>query len=491
MGWLLNRTREYPQELAQALSRATRRIYIDRYRSRTTVTPENITTALSWVYVRKIEDETIVAENKQVRYITRAITRGIAVESAANDVMEFINSRIENVSYHIALLTFNTATNAAAEEIIRTNLTNDNSYAELNVRPIVTTTPNHKIRIYKTEKNNKITYIILNNLDTPEVVFKISTAIMLDLNKFNEKTDVFAEAYLNGNPDKVSEVVEEYYREYNANKTEREFKQALNSLQDSLEAGEEQVHIDAITNIEYEIEREYKNLASYYTALDDAKAKYLLFKLNSSNAKTEELKRFITSCKNNISYISCTHGRIYMVYKTPLLYFEPELMQRYFDSQRNNCVNILPDALQNLLKDIFINKTHDLLIESGFELNLVTGSIGFINPVSVLNLTPATVTGMPNPHHYYYDCWGDNKVCITQAVRNKNYVEAILQTFSAIAGLSLSDTAVLTRFTERELTEYRETPCIKVKETGELLTINEYRRRFENVSNANDGTANS
>lgn len=93
--------------------------------------------------------------------------------------------------------------------------------------------------------------------------------------------------------------------------------------------------------------------------------------------------------------------------------------------------------------------------------------------------------GIPNPHHKYYNCWGDNQSNIVRALVDKDYITAITTAFAATSGLNISDTAVMEKFVNDELPyRYSDTPCLKNTATGELITINTYKRRFEdNASN--------
>lgn len=83
--------------------------------------------------------------------------------------------------------------------------------------------------------------------------------------------------------------------------------------------------------------------------------------------------------------------------------------------------------------------------------------------------------GIPNPHIKRYDCWGDNYPRIIRALEDLDYVTAYSQAKSAIAGLNIDDGAVMDefyRYLSRE-GRYTKIKCIKIPETGELMTIGE------------------
>ena len=486
MQWL-NATTVQTTELVNARNKLARRLMIDRYRSRTNVTPDHIYTAYSWLALSKIENDTIVDERLMARYITRALTRGVETEEALNTAREVI-ADAEASNYNYTMLTFNTATNAAASETLQTQLDADTEYLELNVRALVTTTPNHKVRIYKKVMGERTVYVILNNLDTPEVVFKIATAILLNTNLFGELTTTLAEGYLAGDGDKVNAVVTQYYAEYNSTRQERAIREAIDNMETVLTQNREREYTDKINRAQRDLDDLYDRITTATKLLNDRKAEYLLYKLTDEDSKVAELKQFLNASKDKLSYVNYTSGYLTLVYNTPMLYFEPQSAQRYFDSTRTNIMNSAPTATQQLLKDIFINCTHTLMIQSGVTLNLTRPSVAFVNPTSVLNVMSVNdLQGMFNPHHYYYNCWGDNQSLIVRALTEHDYITAILQSFAAMAGVNVTDTAVMTKFVEREIPEFKNTPCIKVNETNEIITFTEYSRRLtERASNQND-----
>ena len=247
----------------------------------------------------------------------------------------------------------------------------------------------------------------------------------------------------------------------------------------------EREYTDKIARAQRELDDLYERITDYTKRLNDRKAEYLLYKLTDEDTRVAELKQFLNASKDKLSYLKYEAGYLTMVYNTPLLYYEPHSAQRYFDSTRENIMNSADPATQQLLKDIFINGSHTLMIQSGVTLNLTRPDVAFANPLSVLPvMSVRELNGMYNPHHYYYNCWGDNQSLIIRALTDHDYITAILQAFAAIAGINVTDTAVINKFVERELPEFKNTPCIRVNETQEIITFVEYSRRLtERASN--------
>ena len=478
--WVVPQTIPTPAELAAAIRYITRKLVIDRYRSRTDVTIQHINGAFAWYKLPIItqDNDYIPADPNSMRYLTFPIKRGIPEELALQMVKDKLNT-ISMLSSPFQVIMFNSSTAAAATETVTQWFDADENWNEIDIATMVTSAPNHKVKLYKhtEETYNKVIYAIINNIDTPTVLYKLAAAIMLDTNKFGENTRTLAEAWMSGTGDTICTAIINYYEAYKAEEEKRRKENALNELCTAMSENRDSEFKRKIEEVQNEIDQMLTMLRDYNVKMDKIKGEYLLYKLSNEDEKAEELKKFIESCGNAIRYINYDSGILYLVYKTSLMYYEPDLLKNYFRSTRNNSVNGAPAWKQQLLKDIFLENKYTLLIESGVALNIRNITVHYYNPTSN-NICPdiSALTGIPNPHHMYYDCWGDNLSNIIKALREKDYITAILTSFAAMSGLSISDIAVITKFIERELDEYSNVGCLKNKETGEILTITEYRR---------------
>lgn len=480
--WLTPPTTNMPEELANATGLSRRRTRINRYRSRTDVTEDMISTAFAWMRLPKLADNELTAPNANyMQYITRSVQRGISVEDAKDNAARIISDAVNN-GYATTVLTFNTATAATPAEAIKTMLDEASDlYTELNVRTMLVSSPNHKIHIYKRTNEERTLYVILNNIDSPAVVFKIAAAIMYEQNFFGEDTQKFAQTWLSGNPTEIFALIANHYKAYNDTKKEREFNAALSGLITSVDEAKKSTYNRKIRDIQDEIDNYYATIEDRIKTLNKIKGEYLLQLTTNTDERINDLKNYLSTCRDKISYIAVDGHYLTIIYRTELMYFEENLLQPYFNSNRDNIVNNAPDWMQQLLKDLFINKTYTLQIESGIYLDLHAKTFRYINPTSYIEYN--CLCGIPNPHHKYYNCWGDNTPIIHKAMLESDYLTAILTAFAAMSGLSLSDTAVLDKFINNEFYEFDNTLCIKINETDEVITPEEYRRRFNNASN--------
>ena len=486
LAWVTPSQRLTPNELASADSLSRRRMSIDRYRSRTEVTNEHINAAYAWLRLPVIGTTDLIHHDYYdafTIYRTIAVPRGVGEQEALGTIRVAINQTIERARI-LNIITLNTGTAAAASNCIKEFFDNSDMWNELDIRTLVTSAPTHKVNMYKHITNHgtsydRTTYIILNNLDTPSVIFKIATAIMLDLNLFKDDTEKFANAWLSGNADTVYDTVTNYYAEYKRNKALLQRMEAIEKLSKSMGDNRENEFKRRIQEIEERLNEAMNDIRTYTQRMDAVKGEYLLYKLEDDTKKTEELKTFFKAIGDKLVYVRFNDNKLSIVYRTKLVYFEPDLLRRYLDSTRPNCVTGAATYIKQLLIDIFLERKYDLLIETGAVLYIQDNNVAYMPPE---NAAETRLSGIPNPHHKYYNCWGDNKPSIVNALINKDYITAISQTFAAMSGLNISDTAVMERFIREELQQYSEVACLEDKNTGEVITISDYRRRFEDAS---------
>ena len=167
-----------------------------------------------------------------------------------------------------------------------------------------------------------------------------------------------------------------------------------------------------------------------------------------------------------------------MRYRTPLLYWDADVFKILRESTNRNPMHPSDNAKQQLIDDIFDTGRVTLWFDSGFRYNLVNNGINHINITNNFNDVPAA-KGLPNPHHYYFDCWGDNASMIAQAQSRGDNVVALAQVFAAIAGLNLSDSVVTNKFVNEMFDTHCRVKCLEIKETNEFISIEEYFRRYQ------------
>ena len=476
MLWEQSPTLAMPTELGAAIRIAHRKTNLNVYRSRLNFDNELIYTAFSWLWLPIITDNTVRDTNTSFRFTTQALTRGDATQATDEAYRTYTN--ICNIDDEYSLTIFNSVNNSQAAAMLTERLLQEERLQHLNVRPVITLNVNHNIKMFT---DNAGRYFVISNQYTHELMFKLSAVMLNAYTPFDEEyRSALAQAYLSGAADNVINAIGNRYADIARLRQETRMVQAIENLTLNLDAGELQRIEDSIRDGEEAIRRAYVQIDQMYTHLRELQAQYVLKLTEDASDAEEQLKTFLMSSRNHFRYIEYNARRkqLSFVYETALIYFDQNAYDIYAHSTRPNMVTNATPALRSLLDDIFVTHMIKMHFVSGVKLNMETGDICYLDPYT----TPDTVIdGLSNPHHKHYNCFGDNVSQVRQAVRNKDYVSAILQAESAIAGINIADATVFKKFVEDDLNYSTAIPCLEVAATGERITIEEYIRRYNNA----------
>lgn len=477
MLWEQSPTLAMPTELDAAIRTAHRRTNLNVYRSRLNFDNEFIYTAFSWLWLPIITNNTVRDTNASFRFTTQALTRGDAAQ--ATDEAYRVYTNICNIDGY-SLTIFNSVNNSQAATMLTERFLQEERLQQLNVRPVITLNVNHSIKIFT---DNAGRYFVISNQYTHELMFKLSAVMLNTYTPFDEEyRSALAQAYLSGAANNIINAIGNRYADIARLRQETRMVQAIENLTLNLDSGELQRIENNIRDKEEAIRQAYAQIDQMYAHLREFQAQYLLKLTEDVSAAEEQLKTFLMSSRNHFRYIEYNARRkqLNFVYATALIYFDQGAYDIYARSTRPNMVTNAAPEIKSLLDDIFVTHMIKLHFVSGVQLNMETGDIRYLDPYS----TPDTVVdGLSNPHHKHFNCFGDNVSQLRQAVRNKDYVSAILQAESAIAGINIADATVFRRFVEDDLTYSTAIPCLEVAATGERMTIEEYIRRYNNAPN--------
>ena len=312
----------------------------------------------------------------------------------------------------------------------------------------------HKFIIDKTTNGYDIYYVEWSNEIIIETYFRLAkeekVPVVLDPEKgiFQYLED--CNAYL----DEAREFLQEAKR-----------RKDLKAACDAMKGRRKQNLIHRIDNVKEKIERktdEIRRLSLDVRQLN----KDLLFFENTSSETDDFCQMIMTS--ENIKNVIVSGNDISITVTQPLLFWEDEDFE---DNKDGITFRSLSADQRKLLCDIFENRTIELLIEQQFSMNIDTAKIRSCRDYVSEGL------GIPNPHHYYFDCWGDNGYHINKALASGDLVTALNQAIAATASFALSDGSVWSKFIESELREFPDYKCLKDTATGEIMTIEEYSER--------------
>lgn len=490
-----------------ACARACNRVSSILYKSRIPFTVYDVQDAFSWLMFPIYEGATEVQYeiDTQVRVKSYVLPKDVPIEETTN---QFVNNYIVGDSRNRSrrhVIIINTSTNKALEEQICAKLdaltqrerVPRESYYQISTIPVpaLTLTPIHRVRCYdkvyiNTENEIFVTNIILTNLYGTEICSRISAALLAQCSRYKNfinDDELFAtlvKGYAEADAEIINNCVHQIYdaklNELNAARMAEAIKTITTlATKDVLSSAERAVN-EASRNLN-NYEEEYKNALN---KLRSAQLNLLEAMTLGTTEREQQVKDFLTSISPNITYLQKgEQNNILLSYKTPLLYFEPKHMELMLNSDRTNPCNSTHPAIRNLLKEVFMDKTYQLIFDTGVDIDLRYNDIYFWTPP-----TNVVLQGIPNPHHKYYNCWGDNKPYIKKALVSHDVVAAITQIIAAFSGMNLTDTAVVRRFVEEELMtdSYRRIPCLKNLATGELLNIEQYCNNYTAAQEANN-----
>jgi hypothetical protein len=121
---------------------------------------------------------------------------------------------------------------------------------------------------------------------------------------------------------------------------------------------------------------------------------------------------------------------------SPLLAYDKDAANMVYNRHILGKTN---DKLDKLFKLMFIDEKVILSFDQLIKIKFVTGQID-------ARLTNNFNECIPNPHHYYYNCWGNYGPTITKLIHEYKLEEMFYQIKAAMGSLNFLDNPVITRF---------------------------------------------
>ncbi len=244
-------------------------------------------------------------------------------------------------------------------------------------------------------------------------------------------------------------------------KKEKEEKE--NNLYNEIERNQ-----NRISELESDLERAYLNLKERKKAL-------ALYQFTNQGEVISDFIEVLNNSYNDIVAYKYDGSRIYMHYKQQLLFINDDdwnVIKEGFLSERNRTIRGFVDA-------IFSRKC-TVMFETGFFINLHDC---YAKNYPFVNFT----CGVPNPHIHGFDCWGDNRPHICRALQEGKNDIAFEQIKSALAGVDVTDGAVMSEFCRILNNEdFANIPCITDNETGKLMTVREAKEFYKDYDSTKE-----
>ena len=352
----------------------------------------------------------------------------------------------------------------------------DGIVEEVKLRAAFTISPQHRARLYFNKKYN--VFMLTSNIITTKIVQRVVACVLQFLKTEDAPVlDGLCEALITEDQEKYERLLDEAYALYKDPLKEALFEEGVNTATKT-------IHKQMIDSVQAEMEtikglidERERSLRRSYKSLQGLQLQETSLNTTSKNSG-EDFRRLLMACKENIKSIEASDSGMILTVVQPLLYYDQEHFRLL---QQGGLFRRAPSWIQQLLIDIIEKETHTLYFQQTFALLYGEG------PKRISTRSSLIEEGIPNPHIYYYDCWGDNYPLITKALSKGDFVTAYTQSIAAIAGINLTDTIVIDRFINTELKETPSSiPCLLDKESNKRITLEQYKEALESKEELNE-----
>ena len=195
-----------------------------------------------------------------------------------------------------------------------------------------------------------------------------------------------------------------------------------------------------ITNLQQSIERYTEELQRLYANLSEAQYKKVSFKggLVDFTPFFDFIEKSPEMC-----ILRATTDSVTIRVDTVLKYFDVQ----HYNILKKNTGGYLYDSsdfVNWLIQQLFETQRYVLKIQGVYKM---AKNSTYTNGFEVQAIAqPAYFTECPNPHLYFFNCWGQSKSAFYKAITEQSYDVAALQLIAATQQLTLADSTVFIRF---------------------------------------------
>ena len=251
-----------------------------------------------------------------------------------------------------------------------------------------------------------------------------------------------------------------------------------------------------INNIDETI-RDYElRLASYYERKDVYLAQKLGFESQKQIDDTDvtdvlnfvSRNRYIQSLSliKNGSY-NDEADALQLNIQAPINIYESEPLER----QINNRINPVNEhtkesKILKAFKRIFVDEELQMICQTFVKIDLTSNTADAGKESN--RKYYSDFTRIPQPHLTRYDCWGDNKMAIIQALKDSDLIGAFNNILIAVQNINFTDSTVLTSWVEAIANNnslYTLKSCLS-KVDGNLWSIEDIVKQIEQEEAANE-----
>lgn len=377
------------------------------------------------------------------------------------------------------------------EQIIEiTSTLVDRNYREIKV-PALLQYPTMFIRIYCNDDlshfvvlSSKVNIQLINNINAVYIkeYFETYTTVKTEDETVYEQFLQFIDNIWYDRGDTLNEMLEWMYPNY-AEKLRQELKEKRkinieNTVQQLDRSKIERIN-NSINETKDMIENYENALASCYVKLQDYLSRKAGMQLGGETSEAiQNLMHMFEKENSNIVDITITpRGHIQFFVRTTLKFWELDEYNRLTKGgTRSGYLHTASELQIAVINKIFKTKEIKIHMAECVDIDTYDTAIRFVKAdASEFHTKPyyEEQQGIPNPHHYYFNCWGDNKMPIREAMINGEYDIAINQIIAAVASVNVVDNAVFGKFVA----------ALMGNESSPLYAITKYLKAYEYKGN--------
>lgn len=268
---------------------------------------------------------------------------------------------------------------------------------------------------------------------------------------FNYRIDKFLKLY--------KEWLDTFYHDALSTYTQRARDNAVRAIIRT-SANSYKAELDNIIDCIHRHERDLENL---YSRLQTAQYLYNGAMYNATDERINEITQLFSQCENLRDVHSRGH-KVYLRFVAPLINYDLDLARQWCE---NDCNPFSERGIQDLMYRLLVNGKYTLLLEAEVMWDVGSIAIGNHNEANI-------VEACPQPHLVYYNCFGDNKTMILNALSSQDYGLALDCTNAAISSINIIDHPVLNRWLDWLTNAHNYNKlCVYNNETGELVSLKE------------------
>ena len=337
---------------------------------------------------------------------------------------------------------------------------------------------NQKVRIITIAENQLVIYTNRFNLEFMQMLVRLRTALfprIAFIGAEDSPSYRLVKAAHDEDAASIYEVIKQSLEEF-IELQSRTLWSRLQVAQNTAKAQEIKAVTDRITGYNRSLQSYEESYRRTLDAIQQEELRLTTLK-TVPDADVEPLKNAIERCRNVQLADVTNDGCMVLHIKTPISNYrraDVEMWYKHPDSV--NSVTRRP-AVAKIIKELFLDNPdkYQLLVETRVNVPIAAGRNW--NRTSQVN-------EMANPHIKYFNCFRQSQLEADKALAKRDYDTAIAIVISACSTITFTDSTVVSRMvdcmSDMMVTNNQER-CIKILETGECITLNEFQNRINNT----------